>query len=154
MASNTQFMPLERTVLGYINTKKNNANDDDDVNTIISIAPKYDANVFNDNGYNQNVLDLTGNTQIIEDNHIGQNIRNKYVRTLTNIMVLMVDNMPEKLVYREAPEGTNARDMDILSETNRKQRKFLKDYCKLLLKNEFCCKKKSYQIGGCWLFDV
>ena len=127
----------------------------DGTNTVISIAPTYDANGFNGNGGNQNFVDLTSNTQVIEDNHIGQNTRKNYFRTLTDIMVLMVDNMSEKLVDRESPKSKNARDMGLLSETKRKQGKFLKDHSILVLwKNESCCKKTFYQIGGCWLFDV
>ena len=82
----------------------NTANAADDANTVIPIAPMYDANAFNGNGGNRNVLGLTGNTQVIGDNHIGQNTRKKYVLTLTDIMVWMVDNMPENCVDREAPE--------------------------------------------------
>ena len=48
-------------------------------------------------------------------------------------MVWMVNNMPEKLVDHEYLERENTRDMGLLSETKRKQRKFLKAHCKLLL---------------------
>ena len=89
-------MPLEWTVLGYIKTNNNNtANEADDANTVITIDPTYDANASNVNGGNRNILDLTGNTQVIEDNNIGQNTRKNYVRKLTDIMVCMVDDVPE-----------------------------------------------------------
>ena len=102
----------------------------------------YDTNASNGNVGNRNILDLTGNTQVIEDNYIGRNTRKNYVRTLNDIMVWMVDNMPEKLVYRKSPERKNARDMDVLSETNRKQRKFLKYHCNLFLDKMNLAKKK------------
>ena len=85
-------------MLGYIKINSNNTyKSADDANTVIPIAPMYDANSFNGNGGNRNVLDLTGNTQVIEDNHIGLNTCKNYVCTLTDIMVLMVDYMPGKL---------------------------------------------------------
>ena len=108
----------------------NSANSADDANTAISIAPMYDTNASNGNGGNQNVLGLTGNTHVIEDNHIGQNTRKKYVHMLSKIMVWVVNNM---LVDSESLERTNARDVGLLSDTNRNQRKFLKAHCKLLL---------------------
>ena len=52
----------------------NNNNTDnaaDDANTVIPTYFMYFANSPNGNGGNRNVLDLTGNTQVIEDNHIG-----------------------------------------------------------------------------------
>ena len=70
---------------------------------------------------------------MIEDNHIGRNTRNFFVRTLTDIMVWMVDNMPGKLVDRESLKRTNTRDMGLLNNTKRKQRNILKANCKLLL---------------------
>ena len=78
----------------------NTFNATDNANTGISIAPTDDANASNGNVGDRNVLDLTGNTQVIEDNHIGQNTHTNYVCTLTEVMVRMVDNMPEKLVGR------------------------------------------------------
>ena len=107
----------------------NTDNTPDDTNTVIPIAPMYDANAFNGNGGNRNVFGLTGNTQVIEDNHIGQNTCKNCICTLTDIMVWMVDNMTEKLVYRNALKSTNARGVVILSETKRKQRNFLKYHC-------------------------
>ena len=136
-------------MLGYIKTNNNNtANEADDANTVITIDPTYDANASNVNGGNRNILDLTGNTQVIEDNHIGQNTRKNYVRTLTNIMVWMVDNMSEKLVDREALEKINTRDMGILSDTKRKQGEFLKTHRKFLLGKINRAAKNSYKIGG------
>ena len=41
-------------------------------------------------------------------------------------MVCMVYKMTEKLADYEAFESTNARDMDLISETKTKQRKSLK----------------------------
>ena len=73
----------------------NTANDADDPNTFVSITPMYYDNAYNGNGGNRNVLGLTGNTQVIEDNNIGQNTRKNYVRKLTDIMVCMVDDVPE-----------------------------------------------------------
>ena len=104
-----------------------------DTNTVISIAPTYDSNASNGNGGNWNVLYLTSNTQMIEDNNIGQSTHKNYFFTLTDIMVWMVDNMPEKLDDFESLKRTNARYTGLLSETKRKQRKFLKAHCKLLL---------------------
>ena len=101
----------------------------DDANTVITISPMYDVNASNGNCGNQNVLYLTVNTQVIGDNHIGQNTCKNCICTLTDIMVWMVDNMTEKLVYRNALKSTNARGVVILSETKRKQRNFLKYHC-------------------------
>ena len=56
---------------------------------------------------------------MIEDNHIGQNTCKNYVRTMTDIMVWMVDNMPEKLADRKAPKKENSGEMGLLSETIR-----------------------------------
>ena len=53
----------------------------------------YDANYSNVNDGNRNVLGLTGNKQVIEDNKIGQNICKNYVCTPTVVMVWMVVNM-------------------------------------------------------------
>ena len=86
MASNTQVMTLEQTVLRYIKMNNNNTeNASDDVNTVLSIAPMYDSNSSNGNGGNQNVFNLTGNIQVIEDNHIDQNTQKiMFVRCLTS----------------------------------------------------------------------
>ena len=111
----------------------NTANAAHDVNNVIYIAPTYDSNASNGNGGNWNVLYLTSNTQMIEDNNIGQSTHKNYFFTLTDIMVWMVDNMFGKIVGREALEISNARDMVLLSETKRKERRFLKACCKLLL---------------------
>ena len=83
----------------------NTTNAADGANTAIPIAPMYDANASNDNGGNRNVLDLTDNTQVIEDNHIVQKIHTNYVRTLTDIMVWMVDNMPENVLIVNPSKG-------------------------------------------------
>ena len=84
-------------MLGYIKiNNKHTANADDDANTVISIATMYDLNASNGNGGDRNVLYLTGNSQVIEENHIGQNMRKNYVPMLNAIMVWMVDNMPKK----------------------------------------------------------
>ena len=80
----------------------NTANYADDANTGIPITAEYDANASHGNGGNWNVLDLTCNTQVTEDNHIGQNTRKSYVCTLTNIMDWMVDNTIEKIVDFES----------------------------------------------------
>ena len=77
----------------------------DGANTVIPIAPMYYANSSNGNGGNRNVLGLTGNTQVIEDNHIGRNTCKNYVFMLTEIMVWMVDNIPEKLLIVNPPKG-------------------------------------------------
>ena len=96
-------MPLEQTVLGYIKINNNNtANDVDDENTVISISPNYDANASNGNGGNRNVLNLTGDTQEIESNHIGKKNRKKGIRMLTDIMFWVLDNMLKNLVDHEA----------------------------------------------------
>ena len=108
------------------NNKTSNASDDDD--TAILIAPLYDSNAFNGNGGNRDVCSLTGNIQVIEYNHIGQNIHTNYICTLTDVMVWIVDNIPEKLVNRKALKSKNTRDMSFLSDTKRKQRKFLKSH--------------------------
>ena len=79
----------------------NTYNADDDYNTVIPISTMYYANASNGNGGNYNILDLTGNTQVIEDNQIFRNTRKHYVCTLTNIMDWMVDRIPEKLVDRK-----------------------------------------------------
>ena len=81
------------------------ANAADDVNTVIPIAPMYYANSSHGNGGNRNVLDLTGNTQVIEDNHIRRNTHKHHVSTLTYIMIWTVDNMPEKLVVLRPSKG-------------------------------------------------
>ena len=111
----------------------NTYNADDDDNTVIPISTMYYANASNGNGGNYNILDLTGNTQVIEDNHIRRNTHKHYVRNLTDNMVCMVNKIPEKLVDSEALKRTNSRYMGNLSETKRKHRKFLKYHCKLLL---------------------
>ena len=99
-----------------INTN-NTTEDADDANTIIPIAPMYDGNYSNGNGCNWNVLDLTGNTKVIEENQIGQNKHKSCVRTLTEIVVWMVDNMHKKLADHEALKMTNTKDMGLLSDT-------------------------------------
>ena len=129
-------------------SNNNTANADNDANTVIPSTPMYVSNTSNGNGGNMNVLYLTVNTWVIEDNHIGQNTRKNYVRTLTNIMVWMVDNMSEKLVDREALEKINTRDMGILSDTKRKQGEFLKTHRKFLLGKINRAAKNSYKIGG------
>ena len=53
----------------------NTSNVDDDANNFIHIAPTCDENATNGNGGNRNVLNLTGNTQVIKDNHISKNKR-------------------------------------------------------------------------------
>ena len=63
------------------------ANAADDVNTVIPIAPMYYANSSNGKSGNRNVLGLTGNTQVIEDNHIRRNTHKHYISTLTYNMV-------------------------------------------------------------------
>ena len=133
----------------------NTSNDADDANTLIPIAPMYDANASNGNGGNQKVLDLTDNIYVIEYNHFGQNTRKNYVCTLTDIMVWMVDNMFGKIVGREALEISNARDMVLLSETKRKERRFLKACCKLLLEKWILLQKKSFKLegAGCLMYN-
>ena len=69
-----------------------------DANNSIPIASVYAANASNGNGGNRNVLYLTGNTQVIEYNHIVLNTRKNYVCTMTDIIVFMMDNMPENLL--------------------------------------------------------
>ena len=69
-------------------------------------------------------------------------------------MVWMVHKIPEKLVDLESLESKNARDVGLLSEKKRKQRKFLKACCRLLLYKMNRAAKHFYQIGECWLFDV
>ena len=125
-------------------------------NTVIPIAPMYDGNASNGNGGNRNFLDLTGNTQVVEGNHIGQNTHKNYISTLADIMVLMVDNMPEKCVETYAVIRTNEKDMGLLSETRRKQRKFLKSHCKLLLDKMNCSSKKTpikLEGAGCLMYN-
>ena len=137
----------------------NTDNASDDVNTVIPISHMYDANSSNVNSSNWNVLDLIGNTQVIEENHIGLNTHKSYVSTLTDmtdIMVWMVDNMPGKLVDSEALKRTNARDMGNLSDTKRKHRKFLKYHCKLLLHKINRAAKKSpikLEGAGCLMYN-
>ena len=114
-----------------INTN-NTTEDADDANTIIPIAPMYDGNYSNGNGCNWNVLDLTGNTKVIEENQIGQNKRKNYFCTLTDIMVWMVDNIPEKLVDCEDLDRKNTREMGRLNKKKRKQRKFLSIYINMV----------------------
>ena len=70
------------------NNKPSNATDY--ANTVIPIAPMYDANASNGNGGNRYVLGLTSYTQVIEDNHIGRNTHTNYICTLTDIMVWVV----------------------------------------------------------------
>ena len=76
----------------------NTASTADNTNTVIPVTPMYDDNASNGNCGNRNGLDLTGNTQVIEDNHIGRNTSKNYVRTLTDTMVWMMDNMPKNLL--------------------------------------------------------
>ena len=59
----------------------NTSNATGGANNIISNVPTYDDNASNGDGGNQNVLDLTGNTQMIEDIHIGK------THTHTNMFV-------------------------------------------------------------------
>ena len=128
----------------------------DDANTVIPNTPMYDENAPTGNGGNLNLLGLTGNTQVIEDNHIGRNTCKNYVRTLTDIMVWMVDNMPEKLVDCESLERINVMDMGLLSETKRKQRKFRKAHCKLLLDKMNRAAKKppiKLEVAGCLIYN-
>ena len=71
-------------------------------------------------------------------------------------MFWMVDNMPEKQVYREDPERTNARDTGLISETNIKQRDFLKAHCKQLLENMNSAAKKppiKLEGAGCLMYN-
>ena len=87
----------------------NTSNVSDDANTFIPIALTYDADSSNGNGGHWNVLGLTGNTELIEYNHIGQNTRKDYVRTLTDILVWVVDNMPENLLVVKPSKGKTQR---------------------------------------------
>ena len=54
---------------------------------------------------------------MIEENQIGQNKHKSCVRTLTEIVVWMVDNMHKKLADHEALKMTNTKDMGLLSDT-------------------------------------
>ena len=56
----------------------NTANATDDVKNVIPIVPMYYYNVSNVSGGNQNVVDLTDDIQVIEDNQIGKNTRKNY----------------------------------------------------------------------------
>ena len=44
------------------------------------------------------VLDLTGTTQSIEDNHISVSTKANYIRTLVQFMMYLYDNKPNRLV--------------------------------------------------------
>ena len=134
----------------------NSANAVDDANTYVLIAPNYDANAYNGNGGNRKVLDLSGNPQVIEENHIDQNTRKNYVCTLTDIMVWMVNNMPGKLVDSESPERKNTREMGLLSVTKRKHSFFYKYHCNLLLEKMNRAAKKTpikLEGSGCLMYN-
>ena len=132
----------------------NTENASDDVNTVLSIAPMYDSNSSNGNGGNQNVFNLTGNIQVIEDNHIDQNTHKiMFVRCLTSWFGWCIKFLKNLLILNPS-KVKNARDVGLLSEKKRKQRKLLKACCRLLLYKMNRAAKHFCQIGECWLFDV
>ena len=55
-------------------------------------------------------LDLTGNTQEVENNHVGAGSREVYIRALINFMFFLFDNHRDKLVYTDLLEEAHQQD--------------------------------------------
>jgi hypothetical protein len=63
----------------------------------------------------QETINLTGSTQLIEDSHIASGTREKYIKTLISFMIFLFEEHPEKLVNLEKLKEEDEKD------TNRKR---------------------------------
>ena len=55
-------------------------------------------------------LDLTGDTQEVENNHVGAGSHEVYIRALVNFMFFLFDNHRETLVYTDLLEEAHQQD--------------------------------------------
>ena len=70
------------------------------------------------------IIDLTGNTQSIEDSHIAPGTRYTYNQQLVFFMNYLYNNHDNLLVYKDARDQEDARDKAVKSScSNDKKRK-------------------------------
>jgi hypothetical protein len=84
-----------------------------------------------------NFIDFTGSTQQIEDNHISDNTRQSYIRTLIQFMIFLFDKHKETLVNLEELEDAAERD------NNKKSRPFFRAECRKQLERMNRIEKNS-----------
>ena len=73
----------------------------------------------------QEILDLTGGTEAIENSHINESTRDDYIGKLIMFMVWLFDNKPNKLVHLGVLQTANQRDIiehERLANTCRQQK--------------------------------
>ena len=70
------------------------------------------------------IIDLTGNTQSIEDSHIAPGTRDTYNQQLVCFMHYLYNNHDHLLVYKDALDQADARYKAVkISRSNNKKRK-------------------------------
>ena len=70
------------------------------------------------------IIDLTGNTQSIEDSHIAPGTRDTYNQQLVCFMYYLYNNHDHLLVYKDALDQANTQDKAAeSSRSNDKRRK-------------------------------
>ena len=70
------------------------------------------------------IIDLTGNTQSIEDIHISPDTRDIYNQELVCFVHYLYNNHDHLLVYKDAIDQADARDKSVeISRSNNKKRK-------------------------------
>ena len=88
------------------------------------------------------IIDLTGNTQSIEDSHIAPGNKGTYNQQLVCFMHYLYNNHDHLLVYKDAPDQADVRDKSVESSrsNNKKmkirrkgQQKNITNECKLQL---------------------
>ena len=69
------------------------------------------------------IIDLTGNTQSIEDSHIAPGTKDTYNHQLLCFMHYLYNNRDHLLVYKDALDQADARDKSVKSScSNNKKR--------------------------------
>ena len=88
------------------------------------------------------IIDLTGNSQSIEDIHIARGTRDTYNQQLLFVMHYIYNNHDHLLVYKDAIDQADARDKSVESSCSnnkkrkrrrKRQQKKLTNECKLQL---------------------
>ena len=70
------------------------------------------------------IIDLTGNTQLIEDSHIAPGTRDTYNQQLVCFMHYLYNNHDRLLVYKDALDQADVRDKTVESScSNNNKRK-------------------------------
>lgn len=69
----------------------------------------------------QEILDLTGGTQAIENSHINDTTRADYIGKLVLFMMWLFDNAPDKLVSIGALQQANQKDIDERARRNNRE---------------------------------